>query len=32
MEGKELNQENITILQVTGIEDSFGDRRNENKR
>lgn len=31
MEGKELSQENITILQGTETEDSFGDRRNASK-
>lgn len=31
MEGKELNQENIIILQVTETGDSFGERRNANE-
>lgn len=31
MEGEELNGEDITILQVTGTEDSFGGRKNESE-
>lgn len=31
MEGEELNQEDILIFQVTGTEDSFGDRKNESE-